>query len=171
MTRESQHAGWDVALICQSGHLVNDRSRGDPARNAERCSTCGSQTITACPGCREPIRGFYYTQTDHPPGASPGTPLGRVPQYCEACGRPFPWTERAMSAARLLIRELAALDSYERDLLRRSIDHIVRETPQTPMAILRIRTALSRLEGETATALRELLLSIANDAVKQQLFS
>ena len=169
MTRDSQHVAWDVALICQNGHLVNDRSRGNPAHNAPRCSICGAETIAACPGCREPIRGFYYQQPDHP--GSQGTPLGKVPQYCDACGRPFPWTERAMSAARVLIRELASLDPYERDLLRRSIEHIVRETPQTPMAILRIQTALSRLESKTATTLRELLLSVANDAVKPRLLS
>jgi hypothetical protein len=120
--------------------------------------------MSSCPGCRVAIRGFYNQEAS-------GTPLGKVPQYCEACGRPFPWTERAMSAARGLIRELATLEPSERDLLRRSIDHIVRETPQTPMAIIRIRTALSRLDSQTAAALRELLLSVANEAVKQRFFS
>lgn len=170
--RAEPQEGWDVALICRNGHLINDRFRENPAANANRCSTCGAEPIASCPGCRESIRGFHYQQRDQlSQDQLPGTPLGAVPQYCDACGRPFPWTERAMSAARALIRELAALDSYERDLLRRSIDHIIRETPQTPLAILRIRTALSRLEGETAAALRELLLSVANDAVKQRLFS
>jgi hypothetical protein len=167
------HEAWDVALICRNGHLINDRSRGNPAANVNRCSICGAEPIGACPGCREPIRGFHYQEREQTgsPDKPIGTPLGSVPQYCDGCGRPLPWTERAMSAARALIRELAALDSYERDLLRRSIDHIVRETPQTPLAILRIRTALSRVEGETAAALRELLLSVANDAVKQRLFA
>ncbi len=167
------HEAWDVALICRNGHLINDRSRGNPAANVNWCSTCGAELVAFCPGCREPIRGFHYHEREQTgsPNQSFGTPLESIPQYCDACGRPHPWTERAMSAARTLIRELTALDSYERDLLRRSIDHIVRETPQTPLAIVRIRTALSRVEGETATALRELLLSVANDAVKQRLFA
>lgn len=162
---------WDVALACRNGHLLNDRSRGDPSRNAPWCPTCGSETIAACPGCREPIPGFFYDghasfDPSEPPG---GIPLAQIPQYCHACGRPFPWTERAMSAARSLIRELAGLDPYERDQLRRSIDDIIRETPRTPVAVLRIQATLGRIGGQTAQALRALLVSVANDAVKRQL--
>lgn len=162
---------WDVALACRNGHLVNDRSRGEPSRNAPWCSICGSETIAACPGCREPIPGFYYDKREpfEPSDAPGGRPLAQLPQYCHACGRPLPWTERAMSAARSLIRELAGLDPYERDQLRRSIDDIIRETPRTPVAVLRIQAALSRVGGDSAKTLRELLISVASEAVKQQL--
>ena len=156
---------WDVALVCRNGHLVNDRSRAAPARNAKWCTTCGAATLSACPGCREPIAGFHY-RLDPEAAAEPVT----VPRYCSSCGRPFPWTERAMSGARALIRELSALDQYERDQLRRSIDHIVRETPQTPLAIVRIRKALDRVGGDTAKGLQEILLSVANESVKDRLF-
>jgi len=162
---------WDVALACRNGHLINDRSRGDPSHNAPWCAICGSETISACPGCREPIAGFYYDKRE--PFETSAVPSGRslaqVPQYCHACGRPFPWTERVMSAARSLIRELAGLDPYERDQLRRSIDDIIRETPRTPMAVLRIQAALGRIGGDSATALRSLLISVANESVKRQL--
>ena len=162
---------WDVALACRNGHLINDRSRGDPDRNVPWCSTCGSETISACPGCREPIPGFYYDKRESFVASEPpsGRALSQVPQYCHACGRPFPWTERAMSAARSLIRELAGLDPYERDQLRRSIDDIIRETPRTPVAVLRIQAALTRIGGDTARALRDLLISVASEAVKRQL--
>jgi hypothetical protein len=155
------HEVWDVALICTNGHLVNDRSRGMPSLNAACCSICGAQPISACTGCREPIPGYYYRES--------GRPLERIPQYCHACGRPLPWTERSMSAARALIRELAALDPYERDQLRRSIDDIIRETPKTPLAIVRINQVLTRVGGEQARALREILISVASEPVKQRL--
>lgn len=71
-----------------------------------------------------------------------------------------------MSAVRSMIREITTLDQFERDQLRRSIDHIVRETPQTRLAVLRINAALSRVGGETAASLRELLVSIASAGVK-----
>jgi hypothetical protein len=74
-----------------------------------------------------------------------------------------------MSAVRMVIREMAALDLHERDQLRRSIDHIIRQTSQTPQAVRRINDALSRLGGESAHALRELFLSIASAEVKAQL--
>jgi len=155
------HEVWDVALICTNGHLVNDRSRGMPALNAACCSICGAHAISACSGCREPIPGYFYQDA--------GRPLERIPQYCHACGRPMPWTERSMSGARALIRELASLDPYERDQLRRSIDDIIRETPKTPLAILRINRVLERLGGEQAQALREILISVASEPVKQRL--
>ena len=74
-----------------------------------------------------------------------------------------------MSAVRMVIREMAALDLHERDQLRRSIDHIIRQTPQTPQAVRQINDALSRIGGESAQALRELFLSIASADVKAQL--
>lgn len=166
-----QRDAWDVALVCLGGHLVNDRVRGEPSRNLDECPACGSETISSCPGCREPVPGFHYDQGYD--SASPSFPRGRAlaapPRYCPACGRPFPWTERVMSAVRLVIREMAALEVHERDQLRRSIDHIIRQTPQTPQAVRRINEALSRVGGESAETLRELFLSIASAEVKEQL--
>ena len=166
-----QREAWDVALVCLSGHLINDRVRGKAAANLEECPICGSETVSACPGCREPIPGFHYESGQDP--TSPLVPRGRAlaapPRYCPACGRPFPWTERALSAVRSVIREVAALDLHERDQLRRSIDHIIRQTPQTPEAVRRINVALARVGGETADTLRGLFLSIASAEVKEQL--
>ena len=165
-----QQAAWDVALVCLGGHLINDRVRGDPSRNHEQCPTCGSEAISTCPGCREPVPGFHYDQGNDPASSHPrGRTLSAPPRYCPACGRPFPWTERVMSAVRMVIREMAALDGYERDQLRRSIDHIIRQTPQTAQAVRQINDALSRIGGESAQALRELFMSIASAEVKAQL--
>lgn len=165
------HEVWDVALVCTNGHLVNDRSRGNPSLNASYCSLCGAHAISACPGCREPIPGYLYQLSGAArlSAAPSGRPLERVPQYCHACGRPLPWTERAMSGARALIREIASLEPYERDQLRRSIDDIIRETPKTAVAVVRINKVLARVGGAHAEALRDLLVSIASDSVKQRL--
>jgi hypothetical protein len=74
-----------------------------------------------------------------------------------------------MSAVRLVIREMAALDLHERHQLRRSIDHIIRQTPQTGQAVRQINDTLSRIGGESAQTLRELFLSIASAEVRAQL--
>jgi hypothetical protein len=76
-----------------------------------------------------------------------------------------------VSAVRAAIRQVGALNAYERDQLRRSIDHVIHETPETRLALLRINAALSRLDRETAGALREHLVSIASEGVKRQLAS
>jgi hypothetical protein len=74
-----------------------------------------------------------------------------------------------VSAVRAAIRQVGALDAHERDQLRRSIDHIIHETPQTRLAVLRINAVLAKIGGESATVLRELIVSIAGDGVKQHL--
>jgi hypothetical protein len=69
----------------------------------------------------------------------------------------------------MAIRELRMLDPFERDQLRRSVDHIIHETPQTGTALARINAALARIGGETADRLRELLMSVASEAVRPRL--
>jgi hypothetical protein len=165
-----QHATWDIALVCAGGHLINDQVRGDPSRNLDQCPSCDSEVISACPGCREPVPGFRYEPgNDQASLRSTERSLAVPPRYCPACGRPFPWTERVMSAVRLVIREMAALDLHERHQLRRSIDHIIRQTPQTGQAVRQINDTLSRIGGESAQTLRELFLSIASAEVRAQL--
>ncbi|HEU5218764.1 MAG TPA: DUF2321 domain-containing protein [Gemmatimonadales bacterium] len=151
------------ARICARGHLVMQRQGERHGSSAQTCPTCGALTIAACPGCREPIFGLAALSTGEAPMP------GRLPQYCHCCGRPFPWTEKLISAVRLALRDVPALDQYERDQLRRSIHHIIHETSQTRLAVIRINSMLSRIEGETAHSLRGLFLGIATESVKPML--
>jgi hypothetical protein len=66
----------------------------------------------------------------------------------------------------MAFRELVDLDRYERDQLRRSLEHITHETPETRAAVERINAALARIGGETAHSLRALFLDIAVESVK-----
>jgi len=155
-----------VTLVCRAGHLVGD-PYDRPGQESTPCPICGAETFSSCLGCREPI--WALSSPSPPPIGTSGSPADQpapqLPRYCHCCGRPFPWTERVLSAVRSVIREIAALDPYERDQLRRSIDHIVHETPQTRLAVLRINAALSRVGGETAASLRALIVSIASAGV------
>lgn len=166
----SKHAGGTVS-VCLAGHLV-PAPGPDAAMGAEPlCPQCSAGIIAACPGCREPILGVPASAR---PGSGlsdllPGTQPVLPPRYCHCCGRPFPWTERVVSAVRMAIRQLGALDAFERDQLRRSVDHIIHETPHTRLALVRIHAALARIGGETAEQLRELLMSVASEGVRQQL--
>jgi len=157
-------------LVCRNGHVIADAGPYQ-ADTGQICHECAAPAIAACPGCREPIL-CVPSRPDQEPGSevpSTGVPISFAPRYCHCCGRPFPWTERVMSAVRTAIRELTALNPYERDQLRRSIDHIIRDTPQTRSAVLRINTVLARIEDKAAASLRELFESIASDGVKKQL--
>ena len=157
-----------AASYCMVGHLVLAEPGESPARDPIRCPTCDALTISRCPGCQEPIPGL-----DGPGGGAGAAPGGaavprspKPPQYCLACGRPFPWTEQVISAVRMAFRELVDLDRYERDQLRRSLEHITHETPETRAAVERINAALARIGGETAHSLRALFLDIAVESVK-----
>src|SRR5258706_2327629 len=160
-------AGDETVLVCLNGHLVRE-----PApEHARKCPECGAPAILSCPGCHEPILGVPPRPREdsdregflHAPAAA------TAPRYCHCCGRPFPWTEQAVSAVRLAIRQVGALDPSEPDQLPPCIEHIIHETPQSHLAVLRVNAALSRVGGETAVSLRELFISIASDGVKQQL--
>ena len=154
----------DTVCVSLNGHLVPEPVPGDTPESPRDCPRCGGPTILSCPGCREPILGVP-SRPQQDPGQEGFTP----PRYCHCCGRPFPWTERVVSAVRMAIRQVGALDHYERDQLRRCVDHLIHETPQTRLAVLRVNAALSRIGGDAATALRELFVSIASENVKQQL--
>src|SRR5262249_17929827 len=90
---------YDVAQICSNGHVINTTSRKFPEHNQDHCDRCGEQTLTRCPGCTTYIRGYY-----HVPGVFGGDEY-RAPAYCYKCGRPFPWTVTALTAAQELVAE------------------------------------------------------------------
>ncbi|MFL6485360.1 MAG: DUF2321 domain-containing protein [Nitrososphaera sp.] len=52
---------YDVAQICENGHVANDSAKGKPEHNQKYCEICGKPTITKCPNCKTPIRGHPYS--------------------------------------------------------------------------------------------------------------
>ena len=116
---------YDVAQICLNGHLITERANGSPQFRQNYCGICGEKTITSCVYCNAPIRGEY-----HVPGVvSIGFPFS-VPKYCHECGKPYPWTKRALEASRELIQEVESLDEQEKEILAKSIEEIIRESPK-----------------------------------------
>ena len=53
---------YDVAQICENGHLANVKARTNPVLNQDHCDKCGVPTIMACPSCQTEIRGIYRTR-------------------------------------------------------------------------------------------------------------
>jgi hypothetical protein len=157
-----------VALVCRNGHVVNDRLRASPERNPEFCPICGAETVSACPGCREPLLGAYLPERAASAPTSPS--VVRVPRFCASCGRPLPWTERTLSAARAMIRELSGLPPETRRRLRQSLEHVIQETPQTWEAIRVINETLAQLNPGEASTLRALIVSAAADKIRPHFF-
>ena len=51
---------YDVAQICENGHVANSMAHDYPNSNQDHCDKCGAPTIMDCPSCQIAIRGFYH---------------------------------------------------------------------------------------------------------------
>jgi hypothetical protein len=155
---------FDVAQICLAGHVANSMARHYPTSNQTFCEKCGERTITACPSCSTNIRGYY-----HVPGMI-GAFGYSAPAFCFQCGKPFPWTASGLEAARELADILEGLTPEERDELKKSLDDLVREGPQTVLAETRFKRLMRKVGHEGAGAMRSILTDIVSETVRKTLF-
>ena len=79
----------DVMQVCRNGHVITDLLHTYPDRGLSHCDRCGASTLDRCTTCGLEIPGAV-----HVPGL---VPVGRSqpPQFCSACGAPFPWSRKA----------------------------------------------------------------------------
>ena len=149
---------YDTAQICTNGHVINSQLVHLPENNREFCDKCGAQTIINCPNCNTPIRGYYhkvdraYEELDtmvneilNPP---PETTLDytTVRSFCPDCGKPYPWTEAKLKAAQELADSLEDLSPEEREILKKSFDDIIRDTPQTVVAANKFKMLVAKVK-------------------------
>ena len=166
----SPHQVWDQALVCLNGHVVNDRYRGDPTRNSPFCSVCGAASVAHCEKCNAPVPGFYYEYRRTRSYAPTGTPLLAPPQFCEACGSAFPWTERRIEAAMEYVDEFSKLSADERAQLAAGLDELIKQTPRQAVAAMRVQTLLAKAGAGAAKAVRDILVDVLSKAAKDQVF-
>jgi len=172
--------GWyDTAQICIKGHVINSMSRSHPEHNKKYCDKCGAETITNCQNCNTPIRGYYheahgaYEELDTMvneilnPLSETMIDYSKPRSFCHECGKPYPWTEAKIEAAKELSDELDGLNAEERNILKKSLDDIIIDTPQTPVAATRFKKIAAKVGGIAAKQLRELVVDIASETAKK----
>jgi hypothetical protein len=152
---------FDTAQICINGHIVNQQVLSVPDLNQRFCDHCGAATITACPICRTPVRGYCAV-----PGIVPPSD-GTAPSYCPGCGSPYPWTEQRILEAQELADELDQLSLDERELLKKSIDDLLADGPRTQLASLRFKTLVAKAGADAAASFKEILVSVVSEAVRR----
>jgi hypothetical protein len=157
-------SGYDTAQICLNGHPINSTAEGYPQFNTKFCKECGAETITACPKCRAKIRGDYHSTGVFGAGAY------EPPRYCHECGSAYPWLESSLSSAREYIRELDRLDDNEKGLLSRSLDDLVRETPNTTVAALRFKKLVAKAGSTAADVFNKVLAGVIVEAAKREIW-
>lgn len=160
-----------IILYCMNGHdlSVYDRtirigpiSPQEVIRKAQRarwesqqprqpfCSKCGAPTVTMCEHCKTLI------------------PEGRRPAYCGQCGKPFPWTETAVAAAKEYADELD-LPSEESNALKLTLDDLASDSPRTELAVHRFKRFLQKIGPAAGDALKTIVVNFATEAAKKAL--
>lgn len=164
---------YDVAQVCLNGHLINSSTKMEPAHNKEFCPKCGERTIINCEKCTNQIDGVYYIRhlnqfTEKSSLRTSGYFI--LPLFCPKCGVPFPWTERKIEASKNLISDEANLTKEEKELFAKSIDDIVRDTPETANSSRKIKKLLSKVGKGALTDMRKIFVDIVSETAKKILF-
>jgi hypothetical protein len=161
--RQQKPPPQDVAQVCRNGHLVLGSVNRFPQFRQSFCTDCGAATIEECQTCHWQIAGV--SSDGWMGGGSPYVP----PKYCGECGRPFPWTERALSAAKEYTDEIDGLRPEEKTELKETFDDLAADTPRTPLAASRFKKFMSKIGPGAATVLQKVIESVATEAAKKMM--
>lgn len=156
--------GYDVAQICLNGHMVNSTTISSPDFNKPYCPQCGAKTITKCVNCDSQILGHYHVS------GVVGFSDRAVHSFCHDCGAPYPWTEARLKAARELADELEGLSRDDKETLKRSLDSLIRDTPETPLAATRFARIVAKAKSAGAVALKEIVKEVITETAKKVIF-
>jgi hypothetical protein len=161
----TEKKGYDAAQVCVNGHLITTFFHTQPEHNKRFCDECGSATTYACSKCSAEIRGHYYQ-----PGVMDLTIPGPPPSFCHNCGNPYPWTEQRLTAARAIAEDAELLDEKEKEVLKESVDELVRNKPGAPGAAVKYKKLATKAGRQVAEALRSILVDVVSEAIKKQMW-
>lgn len=133
-----------TALICENGHVRSYMREVEPQLEIRRCPECGAAVLDQCPSCAAPLKGCdsRQQQVSYAPIRYEYVPDVRKPvraAYCPHCGCAYPWTKAALDAAQELIGETEDLSCEEKEKLKASLPDLIADTPQTQVAVVRVK--------------------------------
>jgi len=155
---------FDAAQVCLNGHITNSAYNNKPALNTPHCVKCGAKTITVCTHCNSYIRGTPII------GNKLGWSISSAPNCCYACGKYYPWTESTIKAAKELAQEIEGLSESEKDILSKSIDDLILDTPQTTVAAVRFKKYVMKAGRVIADGLRDILVNVVSETAKKTIW-
>ncbi|WP_141620095.1 DUF2321 domain-containing protein [Myxococcus sp. AB036A] len=157
-------SGYDVAQICDNGHVINSWSTRHPQTNKKFCTDCGAATRTKCAQCNTPIQGKYYAT------GLVDTTQQKVPSYCRECGAHYPWTMARIKAAHDLVDATDTPDA-DKAALKESAAALLATSPQSQVAASRWKKFFAGTGKQVADVGRQLLVDVASEAVKKTIWS
>lgn len=156
---------YDTAEICKNGHVITNMAGSSPQFRKKFCDKCGAGTITQCQECATEIQGYYHVE-----GVLSFSDDYVAPAFCFNCGKPYPWTEVSLQAAKDLAQELDELSADERKILVASLDDLIRETPKTMLATTRFKKIVAKVGLEAAQGFKSILINIVSEAAKKSIW-
>jgi hypothetical protein len=119
------------------------------------------RTITQCEACNTKIRGHYLRHLS----------LNfDVPKFCHQCGKPYPWTEKSLSAAHEYADLVEYLSGEERLQLKTDVGDLVKESPRMAVAAARFKKLAAKAGKGTLEAFRSILTDVLSEAVKKTIW-
>jgi hypothetical protein len=114
------------------------------------CTECGAESLPACESCEAIL----------------GDPTNR-PSYCGSCGKPFPWTQTALEAAKEYTDELDELSPEDKSLLKQSFVDLTVDTSRTPLAASRFKRMMEKAGPVAGQVLSKIVVDFATEAAKK----
>jgi len=153
-----------TAQICTNGHIITDAYREESDKINKNCKECGAKNITNCPNCDAPIQGRWITSW-----ASTGEvrPLRKSPNFCHACGTPYPWTLIKRDQIIELINEIPDLQQSEKDTLIKSISYLSSDDSLGVSSAERFKRFFADIQKNIGSALYKLVIDISSETVKR----
>ena len=157
---------YHIAQVCLNGHMINDSYDTHPELNQIFCSKCGSEAIAKCPNCGSNIHGDYEV-----PGVSWAGGTESPDAYCYNCGKPYPWTEKAINCARALIEEDDQLKPDEKQQFSDTLPDLIVQspTPNTQLSAVRFKRLIAKAAVSTGDAIKSIIVDIASEAIIKSL--
>ncbi len=152
---------YDVAQICLNGHVITSYYRDEHEDAKNFCDECGKPTIINCQKCESPIRGGDLEMPSD---------LLEAPAFCDNCGEPYPWTKTKIEAAKELAQELENISQEEKDILSKSIDDLVSDTPKTPLAVSRFKRIMRKAGDVAWKEMKSILVDAMSETAKKAMF-
>jgi hypothetical protein len=86
--------------------------------------------------------------------------------YCGDCGATFPWTSRAIEASKELAIVLN-IQENDRNELPELIENLVRQTPRTSVAAIKLRALLQKTGPLAMEGFKQILIGVVTEGAKK----
>ena len=157
--------GYDSAQICLNGHVVNSMALTESGHNKKFCDQCGTSTTMECSQCKSKIKGPYH----YPNIVSIGFGYD-APKFCDNCGNKYPWTETQLQVTRELIELADELNATEKEDLNLNIEELVKESPKVPVAQIKVKKLLSKVDKNISDGIHDALAEIISKTIQKNIW-